>query len=89
MGLAHISEFGLEGDERLSDTIKAGEPSDFVVKSIDAAQHRINLVPAGKSKKEKKPKEEKAEVAETEEVEVKAEKKVKKSAKTEKSEAKK
>ena len=54
MGLAHISEFGLEGDERLGDIVKSGEPADFVVKSIDANQHRINLVPAGKSKKEKK-----------------------------------
>lgn len=50
-GLAHISEFGLEGDQKLSDVLTVGEAASFVVKSIDAAQHRINLVPAGKSKK--------------------------------------
>jgi len=53
LGLAHISEFGLTGEEKLSDAVKSGEPADFVVKSIDMAQHRINLVPAGKSKKAK------------------------------------
>ncbi len=53
-GLAHISEFGLEGDKRLSDVLTIGQPADFVVKSIDQAQHRINLVPAGKSKKKEK-----------------------------------
>lgn len=50
-GLAHISEFGLVGEQRLNDVVTVGQPADFVVKSIEAAQHRINLVPAGKSKK--------------------------------------
>jgi len=57
LGLAHISEFGLSGEERLADVVKTGEPADFMVKSIDMAQHRINLVPAGKSKKTKTKKE--------------------------------
>lgn len=49
-GLAHISEFGLSGEERLSDLLTVGQPAEFVVKSLDAAQHRINLIPAGKGK---------------------------------------
>lgn len=53
-GLAHISEFGLDGEQKLSDVLTLGEPASFVVKSIDTAAHRINLVPAGKSKKSDK-----------------------------------
>ncbi len=53
-GLAHISEFNLEGEAKLSDRLTVGTPETFVVKSIDAAAHRINLVPAGKRKKEVK-----------------------------------
>ena len=54
-GLAHISEFGLEGDARLSDVLTVGQPATFIVKSIDVSAHRINLVPAGKSKKADNP----------------------------------
>jgi ribosomal protein S1 len=49
MGLIHISEFSLTGEERLSSRFPVASQLDCSVMTIDADHHRINLAPVGLS----------------------------------------
>lgn len=53
MGLVHISEFSLTGEERLNDRYPVGSDLDCAVTSIDPDHHRINLAPASQGKKKR------------------------------------
>lgn len=59
-GLAHISQLGLAGGEKVSDKFKEGEERVFSVISVDSKAHRLGLAPVGalKVQAEKEDKEE-------------------------------
>ncbi len=76
-GLAHISQLGLDGKEKITDLYQVDEIKDFEVVSISPAEHRLGLKPANSKKaaKSKEVKEEEGEKKDEEKVEKKKTKK--------------